>query len=199
MRVRWIGPIIPPLVILSMYGLQRILIFLSNDSLTLRNVSSKLLIAGILAVMLYYNASYIIGLYNSVKPFSYVTGAVTRDAYIEKRWPEYAALMYANTHLEENDRILGIFIGKRGYYSNKEIFFNFHLLDDSVKSSESPDNISNIMNRKRITHLLINQNLFRNWVKSHFNKQKQRLLNEYMKTNLTLVFSKNGYHLYQCR
>ncbi|MBW1893182.1 MAG: hypothetical protein JRI91_05750 [Deltaproteobacteria bacterium] len=181
-----------------MYGLQDVWSFVSNYIFKKKRVLSKALIAGIVSLMLFINAEYIINLFNSVEPFSYINGSIGRDAYIEKRRPEYAALKYANKHLGENSKIFGIFIGQRGYYSEKEVFFDFHLLDDSVKSSESSDNISIDLRSKEITHLLIKYDIFNNWAKHHFNEKEKSILNEFMEKKLKMIFSRNGYRLYQC-
>jgi len=199
MRIRWIGPIIPPLVILSMYGLKDVWdTVLSHYFSKKRGILPRSIFAGVILSMLFINASYIINLFDTVEPFSYITGKVDRETYIEKRRPEFAALRYANKNLKENSRIMGIFVGQRGYYSNHDIFFNFHLLDDSVKSSKSSDNIAINLNRKGITHLLIKHDIFGNWVKHHFNEKEKSMLNDFFNKNLKMVFSKNGYHLYQC-
>ncbi|MCK5204590.1 MAG: hypothetical protein KAR15_11990, partial [Desulfobacterales bacterium] len=125
MRIRYIGPAIPPLVVLSILGLQSI-IGVINDRFN--GFPKRIYLASVLVPVLFFmglNLHYILNQYRWVQPVRYLKGELKRDAYIEKYRPEYAVIKYANQHLPEDAKILGVFLGNRGYYSDREMRFDY--------------------------------------------------------------------------
>jgi len=99
MRIRYIAPIIPPLVILATYGLHQISTFVAgNFSLPVRRFMTVSLLAAA-AFMIGMNGAYVWGQFNYVHPMSYLSGRLDRDAYIQRYRPEYTAVKYANKNL----------------------------------------------------------------------------------------------------
>jgi hypothetical protein len=138
-------------------------------------------------------------LFDVVDPFSYIGGRLSRDAYIEKHRPEYPVLQYANSHLDNKDKILGLFIGKRRYYSDREIIFDTDLFRQVLSTAPSADMVALDFHRAGVTHLLVRYDIFNNWSQAVFNGPEREKIRDFFKANLKLLFSKGGYGLYQLK
>jgi hypothetical protein len=197
MRIRYIGPAIPPLVVLSILGLQSI-IGVINDRFN--GFPKRIYLASVLVPVLFFmglNLHYILNQYRWVQPVRYLKGELKRDAYIEKYRPEYAVIKYANQHLPEDAKILGVFLGNRGYYSDREMRFDYDpFIKNTFKQKYLDEAILANFKKSGITHLLIRLNAFNNWVRNNFDdREKQRLIH-FFQNYTVLLFSKNGHGLY---
>ena len=141
MRIRYIAPVIPPLVILSIFGLHRI-----HEHLTRRRGSANgsrrwmpVVVITLGAVILAVNTHYIIHQFKLVEPFGYISGRVDREAYITRHRPEYPAIRYANGQLPANTKVMALFLGNRLYYSEREMIFGNQLFLKIVKSVDTAD------------------------------------------------------------
>ena len=201
LRIRYISPIIPPLVILSIFGLRKMVEGVKKVShRSLRNIGLGG-IALILSLALWLNASYVLHQYQYVNPFNYLDGTLARDEYIEKYRFEYPTLRYINKNLPEDARILFIFQGKRGYYCDREYVFdmknNTSTLRQLVKRSCEPKNVLLDLKEMGITHLLINYDIFNRWKKNSFTIKEQELLKRFFEKYVKLLYFKWGYGVSQ--
>ncbi|MBU3947948.1 MAG: glycosyltransferase family 39 protein [Proteobacteria bacterium] len=192
MRIRYIAPVIPPLVILSVMGLRNIFLLLSERFSKFSGRIYQFCLFAFFAVIVSANAVYIVKQFDYVKPFGYLSGKVGRDEYIEKYRPEYAAFQYANKNLLPDVKILCLFLGNRRYYSDRELIFGDNVLINSVKSGTKT---TSDMRKKGITHLLIGYDLFNWWIDQNLNDGEKIFLKKFLKENTALVFSKGGYGL----
>jgi len=197
MRIRYIAPIIPPLIILAMYGLHQISTFVAGyfSGLFRRLIASSILVA--VVFMLSVNGAYIWRQFNYVDPMSYLSSRVTREAYIERYRPEYSAIQYANLNLRSNSKILCLYLGNRRYYSDKEMFFNDTFFRSAVMEAEPLENILVDLKRQGITHLLIRYDLFNQWSNRQLNGRNKKALDNFFKNHTHRLFSEAGYGLYQ--
>ena len=139
MRIRYIAPAIPCLVILSIYGMKNIL--LTIDRYITGNARKIITGLSILAILILfsYNAVYILEQFRIVMPFQYISGKISRDQYIEKFRPEYAAIHHANSVLPSDAKILSLFIGGRVYYSDRNMVSDIHLFQAIIHGSASTE------------------------------------------------------------
>lgn len=121
MRARWIAPIIPPLVIVSMMGLHR-LELRGNEMLHLLH---KVLVGsafwGVVLVMMSLNLSYLQEQFNVIRPWDYISGKTSREEYITRYRREYPVIQYMNLAIQPESRVLAFFLGGRTYYSDRTI------------------------------------------------------------------------------
>jgi hypothetical protein len=197
MRIRYIGPAIPPLVVLSMLGLWSIIGVIKDR---FNGISKKIYLGSVLLLVLFFlglNLHYLLNQYRWVQPVKYLKGELKRDAYIEKYRPEYAVIKYANKNLPSDAKILGVFLGNRGYYSDREMRFDYdQFIRHAFKQKQLDEAILANFKNNGITHLLIRLNAFNNWVSNNFNdREKQRLIH-FFQNHTVLLFSKNGHGLY---
>ena len=193
-RIRYFAPIFPPLVILAMYGLNQIDQYLSLQKQKISLPIHNIVLCGIVLIMLGWNAEYIQRRFKYVQPLGYLTGQISRDEYIQKYRPEYASMQYANRNLTDQDRILGIYLGNRGYYSDINIVFSIQLLQNLAAKAESCSDISAALHERGITYLLVNYELFNFFVKDYSLHEKQMLKDFFEKRTVT-EFAKDKHGL----
>ena len=197
MRIRYIAPIIPPLVILSVFGLKQINTIFGEAS---RGTVPKLFAGTVrvgVSLLLIINAIYIWGQFNTVAPFGYINGKIGREAYIEKYRPEYAALKYANRNLPEDVKILSLFLGQRLYYSDREMRFDTDLFQKITRQARTSEVVLSELKQKGFTHLIVGKALFAKWVYKNFDEPQKKLVREFFKKDVKSIFSKGGYELFQ--
>ena len=197
MRVRYISPMIPPLVLLSVFGVRKMLEVISElGARYLRNVGFAAIFL-ILPFSFWLNACYILDQYKYVDPFSYLGGSLSRDEYISRYRFEYPAMRYINENLPADARILFIYLGNRGYYCDREYVFDMNknrsTLGQLVKMSDKPEKIVGGLKEMGITHLLINYDIFNKWVKDNFTTKERVLLGKFFESHTRLDYLKWGY------
>jgi hypothetical protein len=200
MRIRYISPAIPPLVMLSMLGLKDLIHTINNRfseqvkkfALTFTHLAVGLLLC--------LNAVYIYQQFKYVSPLGFMTGRLSRDAYIERYRPDYAAIQFANKAVPDHGIILGIFLGNRSYYSNRTMVFHYKkFLLDTIRQGLSAADVTTILKNAGITHLIIRYDLFDRWVENNFNEHQKRTLTRLLNERMDLVFSKSGHGVFQLR
>ena len=192
-RIRYFSPILPPLVVLSMFGLYNIRSVIL-EKWQLSEGIKKTIVFAIIALMLGLNANYLISRFEKDQPMAYLTGKVTRDEYIQAYRPEYASFQYANQNLSKDSRILGLYLGNRGYYSDIEISFSINTIQRLAAEAISAKDVAQNLSEKNFTHLLVNYSLFNYWVQ-HYSLQEKQILKEFFDNYVVTEFSKDGYGL----
>jgi hypothetical protein len=197
MRIRYISPIIPPLVILSVYGLHHVNTWVAGCfSVPARRIASVGILTAI-ALMFGMNAAYVRDQFHHVDPISYLIGRIDRDTYIQRYRPEYETIQYANQTLSDHAKILCIYLGNRRYYSDREMIFGDSLFRNMVMEAETSEKILAKLKKREITHILIRYDMFNQWMDQQLDLDSQKILGGFFR-NLTLrLFSKAGYGLYQ--
>lgn len=199
LRIRYLTPVVPFLAILSMYGLHNI------TSLTRRHLSSQYAVHMIIllpvTIMLSWNATYLYQQFKNINPIGYISGQLSRDAYISKYRPEYEVMQYANTHLPDSAKILCVFMGWRGYYLNKKHVFDYHtnpnlLLSWVGEPDISANSILKRLRNKGLSHILLRDDLTLQWVQ-RLSPSQQHVWVILAKNNLSRLVSYSGYTLYQ--
>jgi len=190
-RIRYFAPIFPPLVVLAMFGLHNIQAYFLRQDHRISIVVKQITIFGIIFVMLGLNAKYIVERFRYVQPMGYLTGKMTRDEYIQKYRPEYFSMQFANRYLSKNDRILGIYIGNRSYYSDIDILFSVDLLQKLAAKAKFSVDIAEGLRDRKISHLLVNYELFNFWV-NKYSLHEKKMLKVFFELYTVRKFSKDG-------
>ena len=199
MRVRWIGPIIPPLIILSVLGLHEIIVVINNRYAGTSGKTVKWFMFVFITFLISLNVVYLIDQFKIVEPMRYISGEAGRNEYIEKYRPEYAVINYANHNISDNAKILCMFLGNRSYYSDREVVFDYSLASKTVIQKDSPDKIFIDLRNRKITHILIRYDLYNKWVQDNYNNREKVIIRQFFKKHLKLQYSKNGHGLYRLK
>jgi len=197
MRIRYIAPAIPPLVILSTFGFYRIHTFIARQWSQGRGQGAQIAVVLLAAVIFSFNGRYIIHQFKLVDPFSYISGRVERDAYITRFRPEYTIIQYANRHLAADAKLLVLFMGNRRYYSDRELIFSRNLFRKIVKKAGSAQAIFKDLQKRGFSHLLIRYDLFNTWTDKQFSHPEKKMLKVFFDRNAKPVLSRNGYGLFK--
>ena len=194
-RIRYISPIIPPLVLLSVFGIKNFFDFTESRSSRLYYNVGKAFIVISLGFFLILNGIYITNLYKAVDPFPYIKGKINRDEYISRFIPEYPILKYINNNLSPDAKIYFIFLGKRGYYCDRDYIFNIGIISHLIKSAHKPKDIIKGLRASGITHLLINYRLFERWMGDNFTEERQALTRQFFQKYTNLLCFNKGFGL----
>lgn len=197
MRIRWISPILPPLVILSVLVLCDMNVFSFKRSTIFQKKIIAVFVYGSIIALFTINFIYIFKQFHYVAPLPYITGKINRDEYIERFRPEYTAIKFANQNIPDNAKILGVFLGNRGYYNDREMVFDYNkYISDPLKKTGSAAGLLNSFQNRGITHLLIRYDLFNKWISFNFDELERQILNNLFENNAVLLFTRNGHGLF---
>ena len=198
-RIRYMTPIIPFLVILSILGLHR-LTRSAADRKRAKPVwigSGLILIVG--AMMLSLNGLYLMRQFRYVEPFSYISGRMSRDAYIAKYRPEYSIYQYANRHLPAQEKILAFFLGNRRYYSDRELVFDIGGFKEIVDHADSVKTITTKLRKKELRYFIIRFDLFNRWMNHQFDNRQREMLKLFFADHVSQILTGDGYGLFELK
>ena len=196
MRIRWVSPMLPFLVILSMIGLYEMGGLILKKTNIFRKIVLLGLVYGSLIALFTINFIYIFRQFHYVAPVPYITGKISRDDYIEHFRPEFRVIRFANQTLSKDAKILALFIGSRGYYFDRELFFGQGWFKRQIKNANSPNAIKTSLKKNGITHLLLRNDLFSNWLDTVFSSNKKKIFLSFLNDNATILHSHAGYSLF---
>ncbi|BHH82935.1 ArnT family glycosyltransferase [Desulforhopalus sp. 52FAK] len=201
LRIRYMAPLVPFLVILTIFGLHNIerkaIKFLSKPHM--HNIVWYVPVI----LMLAYNGRYIYQQFIYVAPMSYISGKVTHTNYIAKYRPEYKVMQYANSNLPETAKILCVFTGHRGYYLNRtHVFDNYNnknlLLSWTQEPNMSTLMITNLLKQYGISHIILRTDLFTQRINQQsLSAVNQQALADFFNHKLILLNSYLNYSLYK--
>ena len=193
MRIRYIAPIVPPLVILSIIGLHNLLGCIMEFTPRRSRIWIQTGVwAGVLALI---PADYLIGQFDKVKALSYISGKIDRDPYITQFRPEYPVIRFANHNLPDTVKILAVCLGNRGYYFDRDVLFDMKLPIPSIDNTGSGRTVEALLHQRGITHLLIRYDLFDKWLGTLTDNDKETL-SRFFQTRTRLLFASGGHGLF---
>ena len=191
LRIRYILPIVPPLVVLLAYGVFNIYLRIKQPAYLFAGL---LLFAGL-------HGTYLWKYFTEVAPAAYVLGWESREAYLTRRVAEYPAFQYINRELPETAKIYLLFVGRKAYYCERDYFHDGGelpaLLLNAIQSAKDPVQIEEALNRRGITHLLIRDDLLERYLNHNLSAREETLWNAFVAQGLRRQFQSRGYSLYQ--
>jgi hypothetical protein len=192
MRIRYILPVIPPLIVLSILGVKNLFELSRGISSGFISSIGRAFVILLFLISLAMNGSYIMELFGRVKPLPYIMGSITRDEYISEFVPEYPALKLVNKSLPDNSKILFVYLGRRGYYCDRDYVTDEALFTRAILTSNSPDMILSSLKKRGITHLLVSLPLFDKWVKYNCSEEKQGMLKTFFSEYTIPLYYEKG-------
>jgi hypothetical protein len=197
MRIRYIAPIIPPLVMLSVIGLYQTSTWIQHKwNPAGRRVGFGLVVILVMG-LLSLNARYLVKQFRYVDPISYLSGQIGRDDYIKKYRKEYPAIQFINTHLPPDSRVLAIYLGRRIYYSDRQMVSNDGLLKRSIADSSSADALADTLRAEDFSHLLLRSDFFKYFIFDYLSNEKRIMFNRFLKTRTKWLFTEGVFHVYE--
>ena len=199
MRIRYIAPIIPPLVILAVFGAENIY----NRLKAALAGPKKLVGIGVLIVSLVAligsNMVYLVDQFDYVAPLEYLSGKIERDAYIQKYRGEYDAIRFINRNLPSDARVLAVYLGNRIYYSDRTIISNDSIIVSAIESATTSESLCAQFESDGFTHLLIRNEFFRRFILERLTPEKRSMAVIFFRERTNKLFSKNGYSVIELK
>jgi hypothetical protein len=193
MRIRYLGPIIPPLVILATVGIRDLAAYGEQRAGQRHRALALGMVMTVVAFFLGLNGLYLYGQFKVIDPWPYLNGTVSRDQYILKHRPEYAAISWGNRYLPEEARILALFNGNRIYYSDREMISDAGLFANLAVSGVSAEGFRRELSRRGISHILVRVDLFKQRLKSLLDENSNGVLREFIENHVQELHQENGY------
>ncbi|MFQ5541289.1 MAG: phospholipid carrier-dependent glycosyltransferase [Candidatus Binatia bacterium] len=191
LRIRYILPIVPPLVVLLVYGIHNIYLRIIHPSL----------LVGAVIVLVALNGIYFWNYFHLVSPVNFLTGKESRESFLTRMLPDYPSIQYINQNLPPTARVYFILMGRRGYYSQRDYYHDsgdnpWHLLG-MIMNSQSEEGIKEKLREKGLTHLLVREDLLEFFLASKLTPDKQRVWNSFVVNHLKGLFRDRRYSVYQ--
>lgn len=196
MRIRYICSCIAPLTVLTMVGARELWTCINKCN----SISKRVIRWGvpvILAAAFLTNYAYIYQQFQKVEPLSYLSGQVTRDEYIQKFRPEYAALTYMNANISTGSKIFAIFLGNRMYYSEHFLEMRSQFFFDYVQTSADAAELESRLRSNGYTSFLFNIGLVNEFASDFMDTDALKRLDEFLRIYCERVFYKDGYAVYR--
>jgi len=206
-QVRYILPVLPFLSIIAVMGIKDLVDRLGDGMRTsfLRfrindGSISRVVIFITVAILLVFNLCYLKNRMDIIKPFPYLFGKETKNAFLKRHLLHYDAVKYVNASLPEDAVIFTMFLGRRGYYLDKnyknEPSFGANTLNKMVISSIDDDEFKEYIKSMGVTHILIRTDLVGKYLRDNFSPEKiKRFLtlgNKYWRK----IYENNGYSVW---
>jgi len=207
-QVRYILPVLPFLTIIAVMGIKDFLYKLKEETFlsslhfgkNAKLVSSIFLFACV-AILLFPNLVYMKNRLNDIKPFPYVMGKETREAFLKRHLLHYDAVEYINNNLPKNANIFTMFLGRRGYYLDRayqnEPSFGMSTIRHMVSISTDKEKFVEYIRSMDVTHILMRTDLFEKFLHDNFSKEEiERFLNLFNKYWVKL-YEDNGHAVWE--
>jgi 4-amino-4-deoxy-L-arabinose transferase-like glycosyltransferase len=194
MRVRWVATIVPPLVVLSTYGL-----FVINGWLATKGRSRAMASAVTAVLVVAYllpNLIYAHSLYHKIDPLPYISGKLSYEEYVQMHRPEFAAIDRANSVVPEGNKVLGLYLGNRRYYFEVDAILVNDVFTSIVGKSGSGKDIAERLTQLGYSQLVIHNGLLQQWLDSAEPEYRARVTN-FRRYRLRQLVLEGGYGLYE--
>lgn len=188
-QVRYILPVLPFLSIIAVMGIKNLDDKLKPETcfsfLRFRKRSgalSRILLFAAVAILLTFNLSYLKNRVDIIKPFPYIFNQESRDDFLRRHLLHYDAVKYINANLPMNAKVFTVFLGRRGYYLNREYknepSFGQNTISRMVNSSISEKKFKEYVRSMNVTHILMRSDLADNYLKNNFSIEEiKRFIN----------------------
>jgi hypothetical protein len=191
MRIRYILSIVPPLVILAVYGVFNLYLRIKRPVYLF---AALIFFAG-------WHGIYLGKYFREAAPLGYLSGAVSRDAYLSRRLPEYTSFQYIAKSTPPNAKIYLLFVGRRAYYCERDYFHDGGELPGyllaAIRGAKSADQIEQELKRKNITHLMVREDLLTDFLAHNLTPKQGEVWNRFAESRLTLSFRDRNHAVYQ--
>jgi len=195
MRIRYILPALPALVILCAFGMRNVL----HRTPAIVGSVVALFIIGLLGMNFHY---LFVERLNVVKPWRYIGHVETRNEFLSRLVGSYRPIQWMNESLPENARILFLMVGHRGYYCEREYLlapnFGQGILDEMVKQGGKTA-FREVLKNLGATHLFTNHYLVFKYLRSSHSKKEIKALRANMRAVAEVIYDEGPYSVLKLR
>lgn len=191
MQVRFLLPVLPVLTILTVTGIRHLM----------ETGKARVVVPVAVALLLSLNLAYLVGYFNQRDPVPYILGKMTKDEYLLKHLRDYEACNYINTNLPMNARILMVYTGDRGYYIDRDYYYNSYLsgqpIKEALEGAKNEEDVADNIRKAGFTHLLTDVRLFKEFMDNNMDGKEKELFLNFSERYLKALHSSQGYVVYK--
>ena len=203
-QVRYILPVLPLLTIIAVMGIKEVMDKFKEESflssLQFGKIAKsivKICPFAVVTILLIFNLVYLKSRINVIKPFPYVMGKESREAFLRRHLLHYDAVGYINNNLPIDAKIFTMFLGRRGYYIKRnyknESSFGMNTIRQMVNSSIDEEKFMEYIRSMNVTHILMRTDLVDNYLKDNFSQEEIKRFSNLKKICWKKVYEKNLY------
>lgn len=203
-RVRYLGPAVPPLVVLAIYGFYQMVQFAKKpDKKHVPKTGLRyLLLPGLVIFHMVVTVQYLIGQYQRYTPYHYISGRISKTDYIKRFRPENHCMDTINSRLGKKDKVLFLYMGRRGYYCDRDYIpdngINLKLLYAvSREFATERKDVTERMIESGITHFLMNNRLAHEAILRDLNDREKEMFFQFISARTDKLCDSHGYSLYR--
>lgn len=203
-QIRYLLPVIPFLAILAVMGIVNLANKLKEETFFSSWKFHKS-IGLIFRISLFVSVTILLGLnglylknrVDIIKPFSYVFGQETREAFLRRHLKHLPAVEYVNTQLPDDAIVFTMFLGRRSYYLDRpyknEPSFGMDTLKQMVNNSVDAEKFVKYVRSLNVTHILMRSDLVGHFLDSTFSQEENMRFMNLAKKYWKLIYTYNGY------
>ena len=105
-------------------------------------------------------------------------------------------MKFANVNLSNNDKILGLYLGNRRYYCDREIVFGEDFLTRSVIMTSSAEDLLKVLVNRGFTHMMVHLDLMKQWLAT-LNDRERVVFTEFFNRYLHVLDKNLPYVLFE--
>ena len=193
LRIRYLTPIIAPLIFLAVSTLHA---WLRGSRLR------QLLASAAIVIHCALFASYAYSKVQKEQLFDYLSGKIAADTYLRDRIPEYPLIEYVNQNIGSDKAIYLLFTGNRFALYKPQGFSGGHysasILIDWIRDSlKTGTPLMQYFRSVPIDYLLADTMRSQSFVTEQLNQQERAHWSEFVRQQLTLVHEERGFTLWQ--
>ena len=191
MRIRYILPIVPPLVILLVYGLHNIYL----------RIARPFVLFSAVIFLLGLNGIYFWNYLHGVSPLDHLRGRESREAYLIRVLPDYPALQFINRSLPSTAKVYFLFMGRRVYYCERDYIHDgteyAWTLIRAIRAAGDEDDIYAGLRKRGLTHMVVRDALLLGFLNENLTIEQKKLWVSFANRYLSGLFHSRGYSVYQ--
>jgi len=203
-QVRYSLPVIPFLSIIAVMGIKNVMDKLNEQtflsSLTIgENAKSmaRIILFAVVTILLILNLVYLKNRINRIKPFPYLMGKESKEAFLRRHLLHYDAVQYINNNLPMDAKIFTMFLGRRGYYLDRDYHndssFGMSTLRRMVNRSGDEEKFLEYIGSMNVTHILMRTDLVNKFLQDNFSKKEVKRIMKLVSKYWKKVYDNNGY------
>jgi len=193
MRIRYILPVVPALVLLLGFGIFNMYL----------SIKRPVLLYLTLLFFAAWHGTYLWRYVQDNRPYKYLSGSEAREAFLDRALPEHPAMRYVNEKVTSTAKIYLLFLGRRAYYCERDYFHDAGelpaFLIGAIRRSKDPEDIGRILKSRNLTHLMLREDLLIRFLTDNLTPDQGRMWNDFATTRLRLAFRERGYAVYEIR
>lgn len=135
--------------------------------------------------------------------FNYLFKHESRDAFLRRNLEHYAAVEYINNHLSKDAKIFTMFLGRRGYYLERDYkndsSFGMNVLSGMIKKSKTAEGFTEYALSLGVTHIFMRSALVDKYLYDNFSQKEIVRLMTLIRKLWKPVYDYNGYAVWDIR